>query len=184
MQGCPLRHSDDDMNISAISAEVPVKSEPQFDAESRDVEFLATQSTVASGATPPTVRMARAGRGLALAILATVAVVFALERAQSFIISLLIGILFAYTLNPLVVWLERIRVPPRGWHRHSDDGCRVCTRAGDLLVARTDADHSCSVARSSEQIVGRPCQPAQGPGQYHAEGANPGERVRKVNQPG
>jgi predicted PurR-regulated permease PerM len=48
---------------------------------------------------------------LALAILATVAVVFALDWAQSFVISLLLGILFAYTLNPLVVWLERIRIP-------------------------------------------------------------------------
>jgi predicted PurR-regulated permease PerM len=50
-------------------------------------------------------------RGLAPAILATVAVVFALEWAQSFVISLLVGILFAYTLNPLVVWLARIRIP-------------------------------------------------------------------------
>ena len=52
-----------------------------------------------------------AGRSLALAILATVAVVFALDWAQSFVISLLLGILFAYTLNPLVVWLERIKIP-------------------------------------------------------------------------
>lgn len=51
------------------------------------------------------------GRDMALAILATVAVVFALEWAQSFVISLLLGILFAYTLNPLVAWLERIRIP-------------------------------------------------------------------------
>jgi predicted PurR-regulated permease PerM len=38
-------------------------------------------------------------------------VVFALDWAQSFVISLLLGILFAYALNPLVVWLERIRIP-------------------------------------------------------------------------
>lgn len=62
-------------------------------------------------ASPPTVRVPVAGRGLALSILAAVAVVFALEWAQSFVISLLLGILFAYTLNPLVVWLGRIRVP-------------------------------------------------------------------------
>jgi predicted PurR-regulated permease PerM len=55
--------------------------------------------------------MAGAGQGLALRILATIAVVFALEWAQSFVISLLLGILFAYTLNPLVAWLERIRIP-------------------------------------------------------------------------
>ncbi len=50
-------------------------------------------------------------RGLALAILAIIAVVLALEWAQAFIISLLAGILIAYMLNPLVVWLERIRIP-------------------------------------------------------------------------
>lgn len=47
----------------------------------------------------------------ALRIVATVAVVFALSWAQSFVISLLLGILFAYTLNPLVVWLERWHLP-------------------------------------------------------------------------
>lgn len=49
--------------------------------------------------------------GLSLGILSTVAVVFALDWAQSFIISLLLGILFAYTLNPVVVWIERVRIP-------------------------------------------------------------------------
>lgn len=49
--------------------------------------------------------------GLALAILATVAVVFALQWAQEFLIPLVFGILIAYTLNPLTVWLERIRIP-------------------------------------------------------------------------
>jgi len=50
-------------------------------------------------------------RGLALGILATVALIFALDWAQPFLITLLLGILFAYTLNPLVVWLEQIRIP-------------------------------------------------------------------------
>ena len=59
----------------------------------------------------PVVRVPVEARGLALAILAVVAVVFALEWAQTFVISLLLGILIAYTLNPLVVWLERIRIP-------------------------------------------------------------------------
>lgn len=44
-------------------------------------------------------------------ILATVAAVFALKWAQSFFVSLLLGILFAYTLNRLVVWLELVRIP-------------------------------------------------------------------------
>ena len=50
-------------------------------------------------------------RGAALGILAMLALVFALKWAQNFAISLLVGILLSYTLNPLVVWLERIKVP-------------------------------------------------------------------------
>ena len=59
----------------------------------------------------PVVRMSVDARGLALAVLAVIAVVFALSWAQTFVISLLLGILIAYALNPLVVRLERIRVP-------------------------------------------------------------------------
>ncbi len=59
----------------------------------------------------PTVRAPVEARGVALTILATVAVVGALELAQSFFVSLLLGILIAYTLNPLVAFLERVRVP-------------------------------------------------------------------------
>jgi predicted PurR-regulated permease PerM len=43
--------------------------------------------------------------------LATVVLIVALDWAQPFLVTLLLGILFAYTLNPLVVWLERIRIP-------------------------------------------------------------------------
>lgn len=64
-----------------------------------------------SAASSPAVRITGAGRDWGLSILATIAVVFALEWAQSFVISLLLGILFAYTLNPLVAWLERVRIP-------------------------------------------------------------------------
>lgn len=50
-------------------------------------------------------------RGLALGILAAVALVFALDWMQKFFVPMLLGIFLAYTLNPLVVWLERIRIP-------------------------------------------------------------------------
>jgi predicted PurR-regulated permease PerM len=50
-------------------------------------------------------------RGLALAIVTTVVIVFALDWAEKFFIPLLLGIIIAYTLNPLVVWLERIKIP-------------------------------------------------------------------------
>ena len=50
-------------------------------------------------------------RGLALAIVTTVVVVFALQWAEKFFIPLLLGIIIAYTLNPLVVWLGRMKIP-------------------------------------------------------------------------
>jgi len=49
-------------------------------------------------------------RGLSLGILATLACVFALQWAQKFFVPFLLGIFIAYTLNPVVRWLERWRV--------------------------------------------------------------------------
>ncbi|MBT9589375.1 MAG: AI-2E family transporter [Thiobacillus sp.] len=74
------------------------------------VEAVATPASVADSL-PLTVHLPVDARGVALAIMATVALIFALNWAQPFLITLLLGILFAYTLNPLVVWLERIRIP-------------------------------------------------------------------------
>jgi predicted PurR-regulated permease PerM len=48
-------------------------------------------------------------KGLSLGILATVALIFALQWAEKFLVPLLLGIFIAYTLNPLVSFLER-------WH--------------------------------------------------------------------
>ncbi len=59
----------------------------------------------------PTIRVPVDARGVALTSLAVIAVVCALFLAQAFFVSLLLGILIAYTLNPLVVYLERIRIP-------------------------------------------------------------------------
>jgi predicted PurR-regulated permease PerM len=49
-------------------------------------------------------------RGLSLGIIATVAFVFALQWAQKFLVPLLLGIFIAYTLSPIVQWLERHRI--------------------------------------------------------------------------
>ena len=49
-------------------------------------------------------------KNVALVVLTTLAIVFALDWAQSFIITLLLGILLAYALNPLVNQLERIKI--------------------------------------------------------------------------
>lgn len=50
-------------------------------------------------------------RGIALWLITSVAIVFALTAAHKFFIPLVFGIFIAYTLNPLVGWLERIRIP-------------------------------------------------------------------------
>ena len=50
-------------------------------------------------------------RGLALGIIATVSFVYALQWAQKFLIPVIFGIFIAYTLNPVVAWLEKIRLP-------------------------------------------------------------------------
>jgi predicted PurR-regulated permease PerM len=50
-------------------------------------------------------------RSAALAVVAILAVVFALHWARTFCVSLLMGILIAYALNPVVVRMERIRIP-------------------------------------------------------------------------
>lgn len=50
-------------------------------------------------------------RGASLVILSTLAIIAVLNWAQSFVISVLLGILLAYTLNPLVTAQERLRIP-------------------------------------------------------------------------
>jgi len=59
-------------------------------------------------------------RGLSLGILATIAFIFALQWAQKFFVPLLLGILIAYTLNPVVRWLER-------WHIRRIIGATLVT---------------------------------------------------------
>ena len=50
-------------------------------------------------------------KNVALVILTTIAVIFALDWAQNFVITILLGVLLAYTLNPVVKWLEFIKIP-------------------------------------------------------------------------
>jgi predicted PurR-regulated permease PerM len=59
-------------------------------------------------------------RGLSLGILATIACLFALQWAQKFFVPLLLGIFIAYTLNPVVRWLER-------WHVRRVVGATLVT---------------------------------------------------------
>jgi len=64
-------------------------------------------------------------RGLSLGIIATVAFVFALQWAKNFLVPLLLGIFIAYTLSPVVRWLER-------WHVKRAIGATLVT--GVILV--------------------------------------------------
>ena len=50
-------------------------------------------------------------KSVALNIIATISVIFALDWAQNFVTTLLLGILFSSTLNSLVVWLGKYKVP-------------------------------------------------------------------------
>lgn len=48
---------------------------------------------------------------VALVVIMTLAIIYTLNWAQSFIITMLLGILLSYTLNPLVIRLEQLKVP-------------------------------------------------------------------------
>lgn len=74
---------------------------------------VATETVAANQSDTPSLleRVHVDARGISLAIIATVALLFAVSSAEKFLVPLLFGIFIAYTLNPVVVWLERIRVP-------------------------------------------------------------------------
>jgi predicted PurR-regulated permease PerM len=84
---------------------------PEASTASVPAEDMSVTPAMIGDVIPLAVHMPVDARGAALAIMATVALIFALDWAQPFLITLLLGVLFAYTLNPLVVWLERIRIP-------------------------------------------------------------------------
>lgn len=71
-------------------------------------------------------------RGLTLGVIATVAFVFGLQWAKNFFVPLLLGIFIAYTLSPVVRWLER-------WHIKRAIGATAVTAlilAGMALTAQ------------------------------------------------
>jgi predicted PurR-regulated permease PerM len=71
----------------------------------------ASSAVDTSRVTLPVTRISVDARGLALGVLAALALIFALSWAEKFLVPLLLGIVIAYTLNPLVVWLEAIKIP-------------------------------------------------------------------------
>lgn len=107
----------------------PAQTAPQ-DAEFANVAQGMSADALASSALPERVPPFVHARGLALGILATLALVFALQWAEKFFIPLLFGIFIAYTLNPLVVWLEKVRIP-----RALGSSLVIVTILGALAVA-------------------------------------------------
>jgi predicted PurR-regulated permease PerM len=67
--------------------------------------------TIATAGGHPSLRVPVEARGVGIVVLAMVAMVWTLDWAQSFFVSLLVGILIAYTLNPLVDALQRVKIP-------------------------------------------------------------------------
>jgi predicted PurR-regulated permease PerM len=95
------------MNANAVSTSTGM-------ADSAGVVEQLDSTVNASLVTLPAARIQVDARGLALGILASLATVFALSWAQSFVIPLLLGIVISYTVNPLVNWLEAIKIPRVG----------------------------------------------------------------------
>jgi predicted PurR-regulated permease PerM len=61
-------------------------------------------------------------RGMSIGIVATVAFVWALQWSEKFLVPLLLGVFIAYTLSPVVQWLER-------WHIKRAIGATLVTVA-------------------------------------------------------
>jgi predicted PurR-regulated permease PerM len=99
------------MDGIAVRPATDVKPEPQSLPASSVGAFPPIESTSFPDDAHVTDPMSMDLRALALAIVTTVVVVFALQWAEKFFIPLLLGIIIAYTLNPLVVWLERVKIP-------------------------------------------------------------------------
>jgi len=72
---------------------------------------MSTNSVATDIPTLPATGMPVDARGLALAVLAVLAVIYTLSWAQPFVVPLLLGIVISYTLNPVVTWLEALRLP-------------------------------------------------------------------------
>jgi predicted PurR-regulated permease PerM len=94
---------------SAHQKTAPLSSAPQV--EPTLPTLVPTTELATVPAEPAVIHIPVNARGIALAILATVAFVFALQWAQKFFIPLIFSILVCYTLTPVVAWLERVRIP-------------------------------------------------------------------------
>ncbi|MBC3874519.1 AI-2E family transporter [Undibacterium sp. LX15W] len=74
-----------------------------------DAEIASTILT--SDKTPETLPIHVNARGLALGLIASVTFIFALQWAQKFLVPLILAIFIAYTINPLVKALQKLKLP-------------------------------------------------------------------------
>jgi predicted PurR-regulated permease PerM len=114
-------------SAAATEPAVPVTphAEPEPEAAAREAGLLAPAGAPTGdelGAQHGNLRLPIHvhARGLSLGIIATVAFVFALQWAKNFCVPLLLGIFIAYTLSPVVRWLER-------WHIKRAIGATLVT---------------------------------------------------------
>ena len=98
------------MNIISAEPAAEVNPGPEDRPASSGGECPPTERTSLPDPALLTDRVSMNLRSLAVPIVTTVIVVYALQWAENFFIPLLLGIIIAYTLNPLVVWLERIKI--------------------------------------------------------------------------
>ena len=99
------------MDGIAVNPAADVNLEPQSIPANSVEACPPAESTSLPDPDQLTDRVPMGAQRLALTIVTTIAVVFALQWAEKFFIPLLLGIIIAYTLNPFVVWLERVKIP-------------------------------------------------------------------------
>ena len=99
------------VDLTAASGTAGVSSDASPEPVAPGTMRPAHETPGANGMAAARIRFPVDARGVALTLLALIAVVFALSAAHAFFIPLLFGIFIAYTLNPVVVWLECLRIP-------------------------------------------------------------------------
>lgn len=99
------------MNVLAVNAAADVMPEPRPLPDGPAGRCLPIDIASLPDPAHPTARVSIDVRGLAMTLVTAVVVAFALQWAEKFFVPLLLGIFIAYTLHPLVAWLERIKIP-------------------------------------------------------------------------
>lgn len=95
-------HSKDGVSEVVKTQDVAIKE---------DVEIKESQAQPDADSVLPTTPHKVQVVNVALVVIMTLAIIYTLNWAQSFIITVLLGTLLSYTLNPLVTHMEHIKIP-------------------------------------------------------------------------